>query len=147
MEARTLAAVILAAFAVCACGKSERVEGASGDCNSGVCKLDVTVAAAGCADPANISVSPDPVKVPKNQPNKIEWTIATDGYSWVAAPGGITSLPSTQFENPPDNGKKYQIHDKNTDQVPTDYKYDVHLKDANGNLCGVKDPTIKNGAS
>lgn len=145
MEAKNLAAVILVAFAACACSKTETA--GSGDCNSGVCKLDVKVAAAGCADAANISVSPDPVRVPKNQPNKIEWTIATDGYSWVAAPGGITSLPSSQFENPQDNGKKYQIHDKNTDQTPTDYKYDVHLKDANGNLCAAKDPTIKNGAS
>src|SRR5512139_3837204 len=84
MEGKTLGAVILVAFAACACSKTETAGGGMGDCNSGVCKLDVKVAAAGCADAANISVSPDPVRVPKNQPNQIEWTIATDGYSWVA---------------------------------------------------------------
>jgi len=145
MKAKTLAAIISCGFAACACSQPTGVAGTP--CNNGVCKLEVTVASGGCSNAANISVNVDPLKVPKNQPNKIEWTIVTDGFSWVAAPGGITSLPPSQFENPQDNGKKYQIHDKNTDQVPTDHKYDIHLKDTSGNPCAVKDPTIKNGAS
>lgn len=137
--------IVVVTFALVGCGKPADVGAA--DCNGGVCKLEVTVAAAGCADPANITVKPDPLKVDKNTPNKIEWTIKTDGYAWVDAPGGITGLPSGMFENPhvTGNGKKYDIHDKNTDASPTDYKYAIHLKGPNG-VCAVKDPVIRNGA-
>ena len=116
-------------------------------CNSGVCKLDVTIAAAGCADPANITVTPDPLKVPKNSPNRIEWTIKTTGYTWVAAPNGITSLPPSQFSDPhvTGSGKKYDLRDANTDSAPTDHKYDIHLQ-KNGTVCAVKDPIIRNGS-
>ena len=134
-------------FALVACGQPTGVGKPVLPCNNGVCKLDVTVAAAGCVDPANITVSPDPLVVSKGSPNKIEWTIQTDRYTWVPAPGGITGLPPGMFTNAHDtgNGKKYDIHDANTDASPTDYKYGVNLKDPNGNLCAVKDPTIRNG--
>ena len=87
MARQVLVFIALVAFAGIAWGQP---------CNSGVCKLDVTVEAAGCANAANIKVSPDPLPVPKNSPNRIEWTIQTNGYTFVAAPNGITSLPSTQ---------------------------------------------------
>ena len=138
MAKQVLAFIALVAFAGIAWGQP---------CNSGVCKLDVTVAAAGCADPANIKVTPDPLQVPKNSPNRIEWTIQTNGYTWVAAPNGITSLPSSQFTDPhvTGSGKKYDLRDANTDTAPTDYKYDIHLQ-KNGTPCAVKDPIIRNGS-
>jgi hypothetical protein len=116
-------------------------------CNNGVCKLDVTVTGGSCASPANITVAPDPLPVPKGSPNKIEWTIQTNGYTWAPAPNGITSLPSPMFTNPHNtgNGKKYDIQDANTNPTPTDYKYDIRLMGPDGTRCAVKDPTIKNG--
>jgi hypothetical protein len=141
-----LMASAVVTLALVACGQPTGVGKPALPCNSGVCKLDVTVAAGGCADPANITVSPDPLVV--SGANNIEWTIKTDAYTWVPAPGGITGLPPAQFSNAHDtgNGKKYDIHDANTDASPTDYKYGINLKDANGNLCAVKDPTIRNGS-
>jgi hypothetical protein len=116
-------------------------------CNNGVCKVDVTVSAGSCANPANIVVAPDPLPVPIGTSNKIEWTIQTSGYTWVPVPNGITSLPSPMFTNPhvTGNGKKYDIHDANNNSTPTDYKYDIRLMGPEGTLCAVKDPTIKNG--
>ena len=133
-------------FALIACGQPTGVGTAAGPCNSGVCKVDVTVSDAGCADPNNITVLPDPL--PVHGSNNIQWTIQTNQYTWVAAPGGITGLPPAMFTDAHDtgNGKKYDIHDANTDASPTDYKYGVNLKDPNGNLCAVKDPTIRNGS-
>lgn len=117
-------------------------------CNNGVCKLDVTVASAGCGNAANISVAPDPLPVPAGQPNRIEWTLRTDGYTFVAAPNGITGLPDPPFSNPhvTGNGRNYDIHDANPETTPRNYKYAVHLNDASGHACAVKDPVIKNGA-
>ena len=143
MTLKSSICIVVVTITLAACGKPAEVGAA--DCNGGVCKLDVTVAAAGCADPANITVKPDPVKVPKNTPNKIEWTIQTAGYTWVDQPGGITGLPPGMFENPHNTDKKYDLHDKNTDANPTDYKYAIHLKGPNG-LCAVKDPVIRNGS-
>jgi hypothetical protein len=134
MAQKVLAFIALITFAAIAYGQP---------CNAGVCKVDVTVAAAGCADPTNITVSVDPL--PVHGPNNIEWTIKTPNYTWVPEPNGITSLPSSQFTNPhvTGNGLKYDLHDANTGPVPTDYKYDIHLQ-SNGTLCAVKDPIIRN---
>lgn len=146
MAPKILAPAIVATLALIAC--TTGIDGSSLPCNSGVCKLEVSVAAAGCANPANITVTPDPLPVPKGSPNKIEWTIKTDGYTWVAEPGGVTGLPAGMFKNPhaTGSGKKYDIHDDNTDSSPTDYKYAIHLTAPNGSLCAVKDPFIRNGS-
>lgn len=135
MVRRVLAFIALVSFAAIAYGQP---------CNAGVCKVDVTVAAGGCADPANVTVSVDPLIV--HGSNNIEWTIKTPNYTWMPAPTGITSLPSSQFMNPhvTGNGMKYELHDANTDSVPTDHKYDIHLLN-NGIPCAVKDPIIRNG--
>ena len=146
---KILASAVVVTFFLMACSTKS---GDAGDqpCNSGVCKLVVTVAAAGCADAANIMVKPDPLPVPKGSANKLEWTIQTDGYVWVPAPGGITGLPDPPFKNPHDtgSGKKYDIHDGNPETNPTDYKYAIHLKkdDPSGTLCAVKDPIVRNGS-
>ena len=111
-----------------------------------MCKLDVTVANDDCSNANNIKVLPDPLPVPKGNPHKIEWTIQTNGYTWVSAPGGITGLPAEIFDNAHDtgSGKKYDIHDKNPEATPTDHKYAIHLQKG-ASLCAVKDPTIRNG--
>lgn len=147
MTAKALASAVIATFALIACAQPP--QGAGGPpCNNGVCKLDVTVTAAGCGNAANISVTPDPLPVPRGSPNKIEWTILTGGYTWVPAPNGITGLPDPPFTNPHDSGsgKKYDIHDANPETRPTDHKYAIRLNDASGRPCAVKDPVIKNGA-
>ena len=147
MTSKVLACTAVATFALIACAQPP--EGAGGKpCNNGVCKLEVTVAAAGCANAANISVAPDPLPVPLGSSNKIEWTITTSGYTWVPAPNGITGLANPPFSNPHNtgSGKKYDIHDANPETMPTDHKYAIHLNDANGHACAVKDPVIKNGA-
>ena len=136
----------VATLALLACSQPTGVGGTS-PCNSGTCKADVTVSGS-CADPNNITVKPDPLPVPKGNPNSIEWTIQTDGYTWVAPPGGITGLPSSIFTNPQvtGNGRKYDIHDANPETSPTDHKYGINLMDPSGRSCAVKDPFIRNGS-
>jgi len=140
MVPRVLAAAVLITFTSIACGQTL-------PCNSGVCKLDVTVTDAGCADPNNIKVVPDPLLVKKGEPNRIEWTIQTKDYTWVPAPGGITGLPNPPFHDPhvTGNGRKYDLKDDNTETNPTDHKYAIHLVDPKGKPCAVKDPIIRNG--
>lgn len=141
MGRKVMALVIAAAFAL------EAAPGAGAlPCNAGVCKAEVTVANNDCSNAANIKVNPDPLPVPKGNSNNIEWTVQ-DGFTWVAPPGGITSLPPNIFTKHQltGNGKKYKLHDANPEQVPTPHKYDVHLQ-KNGVACAVKDPTIRNGS-
>jgi len=116
---------------------------AYGQCNSGVCKVDVTVTGP-CTEASNIHVQYDPLIV--DSPNNIEWTIQTPGYVWVPLPNGITSLPTPQFTpHATGNNKKYMVHDDHSPPIPKDYKYDVHLQTEDGKACAVKDPIIRNG--
>ena len=147
MQLKIMAFIISSAFALEACGQQESMPGAGAlPCNAGVCKAEVTVANNDCSNAANIKVSPDPLPVPKGNPNNIEWTVQ-DGFTWVAAPGGITSLPPAIFTNPQvtGNGRKYSLKDANPETQPTPHKYDVHLQ-KDGTNCAVKDPTIRNGS-
>jgi hypothetical protein len=137
------------ALALAACGQQAGPPGGSAlPCNNGVCKVDVTVTNNDCSNAANIVVQPDPLPVPAGSSNNIEWTVQS-GFTWVAPPGGITSLPPTIFTNPQltGNGRKYSLKDANPETTPTLHKYDVHLQKDGGTTCAVKDPTIKNGAS
>jgi hypothetical protein len=146
-----MTSIAIAAFAAVACAQTQPQPGtgttAAGPCNGGVCKADVRVANNDCSNAANISIVPDPLPVPKGGSNNIEWTIQTDGFTWVAAPGGITGLPSAIFTNPQvtGSGRKYQIHDANPETTPTNHKYAVHLMKG-GTVCAVKDPIIRNGS-
>ena len=147
MTSKALAAAAIATFALIACAQPPERAGGQ-PCNNGVCKLEVTVASAGCANSANITVTPDPLPVPLGSSNKLEWTIGSSGYTWVPAPNGITGLANPPFTNPHDtgSGKKYDIHDANPETRATDHKYAIHLNDPQGHACAVKDPVIKNGA-
>jgi len=147
MAARLMTFAIAATIALQACGQRESTPGAGAlPCNNGVCKIDVTITNNDCSSAANIVVVPDPLPVPAGSSNNIEWTVQS-GFTWVAAPGGITSLPPTIFTNPQvtGNGRKYSLKDANPETQPTPHKYDVHLQ-KDGTNCAVKDPTIRNGS-
>jgi hypothetical protein len=147
MGPKVITLFIATTFALEACGQQGSVPGAGAlPCNNGVCKADVTVANNDCANAANIKVFPDPLPVPKGNAHNIEWTVQ-EGFTWVAPPGGITSLPTGIFTDPQltGNGRKYSLKDRNPETTPTPHKYDVHLM-KDGVACAVKDPTIRNGS-
>jgi hypothetical protein len=147
MTSPRLALVAAAALALEACGQpAAPPPGSSLPCNSGVCKVDVTITNNDCSNAANIVVQPDPLPVPAGSSNNIEWTVQS-GFTWVAPPAGITSLPPAIFTNPQlnGNGTKYSLKDANPETTPTPHKYDVHLQ-KDGTTCAVKDPTIRNGS-
>ena len=147
MTTPRLAFVVAAVLALEACAQPAGPPPGSGmPCNSGVCKVDVTVTNNDCSNAANIVVVPDPLPVPAGSSNNIEWTVQS-GFTWVAPPGGITSLPPAIFSNPQltGNGRKYSLKDANPETTPTPHKYDVHLM-KDGVACAVKDPTIRTGS-
>jgi phage baseplate assembly protein gpV len=107
-------------------------------CNSGVCKA--TVAVQSC-EGGGLTVDPD--TIPVSQPNNIEWTISTAGYSFPS--NGIV-INGTGFTNPhvTGNGKKFMVHDDHTDMRP-DIKYAVRVvRVSDGVNCAAFDPYIKN---
>jgi hypothetical protein len=110
-------------------------QGASGPgpCTGGVCKATITVQA--CTP----TVAPDPIPVPG--PNTIEWTIATDGFTFAS--NGI-EVQGTGFGNPTPtpNGKKFTVHDDHTD-LRTNIKYTVRVV-GSGGACPPLDPFISN---
>ena len=109
MQLKIMAFIISSAFALEACGQQESMPGAGAlPCNAGVCKAEVTVANNDCSNAANIKVSPDPLPVPKGNPNNIEWTVQ-DGFTWVAPPGGITSLPTRHLHGSPGHGQREKV--------------------------------------
>lgn len=147
MAPKVAICVVGAVLALQACGQPVSPPGSGASpCNNGVCKADVTVTNNDCSNPANIQVVPDPLPVPRGNPNNIEWTVQS-GFTWVAPPGGITSLPPDIFTDPQltGNGRKYSLKDRNPETTPTSHKYDVHLM-KDGVACAVKDPTIRNGS-
>ena len=108
-------------------------------CNSGVCKVTVTVQA---CQANGATATPDPVPVPAE--NNIEWTIATDGYLFTET--GI-AVQGTGFRNAPGvtgNGKKFTVHDAYTDIRPNiKYSIEVHPT-ASTTPCPKTDPFIAN---
>ena len=106
-------------------------------CNSGVCKVTVTVQ--DCAG-GGITATPDPIPVPSA--NNIEWTIDTPNYEFTT--NGI-SVHGSGFSNSPGatgNGKKFIIHDAYTD--PThQIKYAIEVHPSNSaTACRIADPFI-----
>jgi len=108
-------------------------------CNQGVCKAVVTVLS---CDKGAMPVTPDPI--PVRGPNNIEWTIATEGYEFPA--NGIV-IEGKGFTNRPGstgNGKKFVVHDDNTDKR-NDIKYTVRVtRKSDGKACAPYDPFISN---
>jgi len=146
---------VVVTLALPGCGQKESAtpgSTAAAGCTPSNCKVAVTVTG-NCSSANDISVSIDPLPVPREHHNlKIAWDIQTPGFKWVAAPNGITFTtppipPAGEFTNAHDNGDKYDIKDANTQTVPTPFKYDIHLMRNDGSLCAVKDPSIRNGSS
>jgi len=117
-----------------------------------------------CSDPDHIVVDKAEHWIKKNNHDvRLVWEIKTAGYEWVPAvpdsitSGGITfTAPpppppappaASEFTKPSSTHTTYELKDANSAQVPTPYKYDVHIQTKEGKLCAVKDPVIKNGAS
>ena len=111
----------------------------SGHCTQGVCKAEVTVQS---CETGAMSVMPEPIPVP--EPNNIEWTIKTPGYSFPE--NGIV-IAGTGFEPRPGvngNGRKFTVHDDHTDRRPR-IKYTVNLtRQSDGVACAPFDPFINN---
>ena len=106
-------------------------------CNSGVCKVDVSVQS---CDNGTLSVTYDPIPVPS--PNRIEWTLATDGYKFPA--DGI-KVASDDFDsgNVTGNGRKFSVRDKHTKLG--EFKYSVKVvRTSDNKTCKVWDPVIRN---
>lgn len=108
-------------------------------CNSGVCKLDVTVAS---CDDGQLAASRDPLVVPS--PNNLEWTLATAGYRFAG--NGIV-VDGRGFSNNPGvtgNGRKFIVRNDWTDKN-RDIKYAVRVvRVSDGKACAVWDPIIRN---
>lgn len=123
-------------IAACAGGPSPFA--ASGPCNPGVCKADVTVVSTA----GSCVVSVDPPTLYVLAPANIEWTIETDGYQFQD--NGIVINPpnGSDFTHQPGSGKKFILHDKHSILGPIKYTVTV-MPDSGGSAC-VLDPIIYN---
>jgi len=114
-------------------------------CNSGVCKVDVTVS--DCTVKTGFTVSEPLLKV--GAPNRIEWTLVTSGYSFVSDGIDIKKNDGV-FEDPKvmGGGKKFSWYDRHNSApsyAPKDYDYLINVVKDNGSVtCGHFDPRISN---
>lgn len=90
-----------------------------------------------------ITVVPDPLPMGKADNQVIEWTIKTDNWAFPDNGIVINSDPNGQFSGAgvTGNGKKYTVHDKNTDN--NRYQYTVNVTDGTSPPLSL-DPTIVN---
>lgn len=89
-----------------------------------------------------ITAVPDPLPMGKPNNQVIEWTIKTDNWTFPDDGIVINSDLNDQFSGgaATGNGKKYTLHNKNTDS--NRYKYTVNV--ANGSTRLDLDPIIIN---
>ena len=89
-----------------------------------------------------IAVAPDPLPAGKTANQVLEWTITTPGWTFPDNGIVVNSDPGGQFSNPgaTGNGRKFTLHDKNTDS--NRYKYTVNVTNGSQNLN--QDPIIVN---
>lgn len=100
-------------------------------------KVDVQVAAGA------IKVAPDPVNMAKNQ-NRIEWTLNSDGYSFAANGIVIKDANGDYGDCGPVGNKGKKFACKKLRHIDhKDFKYDVNLKDVQGQPLSL-DPIIHN---
>ncbi len=122
---------------------------ASLPCMEAVCFVEVSVVPdKSCADPNNILVSVDPLKIARANPNPtitIQWDIdrpsAQAGYTFEPTKG-IAFAPNTQFDCRRQGAIRWMCQDKNDDA--NRYKYAVNLKKGD-TACASKDPFVING--
>lgn len=118
-------------------------------CMEAVCFVEVSVVPDKiCADPNNILVSVDVLKIARANPNPtitIQWDIGRStvqaGYTFDLVKG-IDFPPNTQFDCRRQGTTRWMCQDKNDDA--NRYKYNVNLKKGDS-ACAVKDPFVVNG--
>jgi hypothetical protein len=92
------------------------------------------------------SCNPDPVPVSKATQNGVEWTFATDGYTFTGVTINGTAAPTGDFGTPvisstPAGRSKMSVPDTVADAGS--YSYTLQFTDPQGNP-GTHDPTIRN---
>jgi len=153
MTLRSLISIVVASYALLACGQSTTGGGgvAAAECKPNSCQIKVTVAN-NCNTADDITVDPPTMPVPReNHQLKMHWEIVTSGFTFVTEPDGITFTtpplpPAEEFHDPnaTAGGTKYNL--TNANNTTETYKYNIRLLRSNGQPCPVKDPFIKNGA-
>lgn len=112
---------------------------AQSPCNRGVCKVLVTVD--DCNASGGIWVNVDPVPVDK--PNKIEWTMDTEGFRFADKGIVIARDQNVDFDQymRVSNGKKFTVRDRYKTQR-VQFKYTINVVRDDGSSCAPYDPTI-----
>ena len=112
-------------------------------CSKPKCDVSITVYNNDCSISTNILAAPDRAPIARgNQNPNIEWTIATDGFTFPA--NGIDFGGDSQFTNGNRQGPtKFRWMDKNSDDQY--HKYTVNLLRPDGTACPPLDPGVING--
>jgi len=123
---------------IAACAGPGTTQAGAQPCNAGVCKAQVTVQS---CEAGTMSVLPDPI--PVSEPNNIEWTFSTPGYSFrqdgiVVNGSGFAPRPGVDG-----NGKKFTVHDDHSQMGLIKYTVRV-VRDSDGVACKPLDPYINN---
>lgn len=138
MKLKTQLSVLIAVIGVLGCASTD-IQRVS-PCNSGVCKVDVSITA--CSAPGGVAVDPPTLPVPVRQANNIEWTIVTPGYTF--AQNGIVIADYYKQFDPPHltgSGRKITVHNRNTNSGPVYYSVNVMM---GATPCVALDPWIFN---
>ena len=136
MIAKTQLLAILVSIGVLGCASTDMQRGKL--CNSGVCKVDVSITA--CSAPGGVEVNIKNLKV--QGARNIEWTIVTPGYTF--AQNGIAIADYYNQFDPPHqtgSGTKITVHDRNTNSGPVYYSVNVMM---GATACAALDPWIFN---
>ncbi len=146
MKTRAFVFVSIAAGLLVACSSIGLLGTRPSTCDAtgNKCKATITVTA---CNQAGISATPDTIVV-KPGKWKIEWTLATPGYSFTSdgitmkpgAPGGVFSNGNK------DAPQKFSMDDDHKGpSTAGSFKYNVRVVDGSGNVCKY-DPTVDNDA-
>ncbi len=118
-------------FAIDANADTSPPSGTPTPCNAGVCKISVMVS----GSPGHCTASVDKPYVSIDSARNLQWTIATQGYSFAA--NGI-AFSDAQFEPKHVSGRdKFIVHDKHSSSG--DFAYAVNVEG-----CATLDPYIRN---
>lgn len=112
------------------------------NCTPDSCKVQITVAGAGCG--GGITVSPDPITVKSGKGVIVEWNVAAP---WsFAGPGIVINIPNDEFDagGAKLSNTKKQAKIANKASKPGSYKYDIVLANDKDKTTCTLDPTILN---
>ena len=155
MEFRSSVPVIFVGISLLSGGAIAQTGGgaAADECRPNQCTVVVTVAN-NCSTAANITVNIPTMKVPRvHKQIQMDWELATGGFRFAREPNGITFTtaplpPANEFHHPNahTNDTKYKLTNANSPDTPTEFKYNIRLLRADGSMCPLKDPVIRNGS-